>query len=108
MFVEDKGFKHYDTFRDSQEVLDELASEGVLSQSAIKEANTYANDFFGRLRSLQDYSREQYWENYQALFGFFTQGKGRYLPMNAANLCPEPEGLMHNNSACARVCAHFN
>ena len=77
-------------------MLDPLKDHGILSSAAYEKIHQEANEFFRQLGEIIwfDGPEEDYWKRFQSLFGFANEGE-KFTPMNAANLCPEPTGLLN-------------
>lgn len=75
-------------------VLDPLKDCGVLSDGAHEKINDHVNELLttiGKMNGIRN--EEEYWQAFQKLFGFAHESK-KIVPMNAANLCPEPTLLL--------------
>jgi len=77
-------------------MLDPMKDHGILSGAAYKKIHQEASEFFEQLGRIIRYNgtEEAYWERFQSLFGF-ANATEIFTPMNAANLCPEPTGLLN-------------
>ncbi|MGH3770687.1 MAG: aminotransferase class V-fold PLP-dependent enzyme [Pseudonocardiaceae bacterium] len=71
---------------------DPLVEGGVLDQSHANRLHEDLQRFFKRLADPKE-SAEEYWAEFQKEFGF-AYADPKLIPMNAANLCPEPLALL--------------
>ncbi|HJQ71688.1 MAG TPA: aminotransferase class V-fold PLP-dependent enzyme [Blastocatellia bacterium] len=74
-------------------LLDPLMDSGVLSREECDELCERLNEFLNAVRAPHIPNGESYWQHFQGLFDFKQHPQGK-TPMNAANLCPEPKGLL--------------
>ncbi|KMZ13477.1 Cysteine desulfurase [Candidatus Burkholderia humilis] len=73
-------------------LLDPLREAGILSHERHAAIYSELVSFLDAVRG-DGLSGEEYWEHFQNLFDF-AGSSPRITPMNAANLCPEPRGLI--------------
>ncbi len=85
-----------DAIAKSHHLLGKLRDRNVLSRSAYEAINSEIDEFFEYLRSIADLPAEDYWTEFRHEFGFARESpQQQYIPMNAANLCPEPTPLLN-------------
>lgn len=75
--------------------LDDARDAGLLSAGVSDEIQRILAAFYAAVSVDGPRRDEAYWRGFQALFGFAQVDPGRrVIPMNAANLCPEPTALL--------------
>lgn len=80
---------------ESHSMLEQLRRSGILSRSCCSTINKDVDAFFEALEAMGSLSGEEYWNCFRSLFGFAKQApREQFIPINAANLCPEPVLLL--------------
>lgn len=75
-----------------QDILDGYVNAGVIPSEEARDIARQLEPLLGMIRGpLRD---EPFWEAFQQQFGF-TRATPKIVPMNAANLCPEPDALIN-------------
>ncbi|MBC3918828.1 aminotransferase class V-fold PLP-dependent enzyme [Undibacterium sp. CY18W] len=77
-----------------QSSLEPLLEAGFISHDCYAKVYAELDQFYALLRA-EDTDSDEYWTIFQRQFDFINAGPGTVkVPMNAANLCPEPRPLL--------------
>jgi len=80
---------------ESVEGFESLKEAGIVSNQGYRELCLLSEQYHSELHDVANFDgpEDEYWQRFQKLFGF-ASAQNKIIPMNAANLCPEPTRLL--------------